>query len=105
MITWYEKLMIHNSIENIDDIKNQINNKEYPLGIYCIIDSLNHNNLFEIVSSNELSNSFYDELKVHVIGIAKGKKNINDVLIKLVESIVDENGLIDKSLLYVQGGD
>ena len=37
--------------------------------------------------------------------IAKGKSNIHQVLIRLVESIISEDGNIDKNLLYVQGGD
>ena len=41
MITWYYRLLVHTSIENIGDIKLQINKKEYPMNVYCIIDSNN----------------------------------------------------------------
>lgn len=105
MITWYDRLLVHNSIDDIEIIKNKISNKEYPLGIYCIIETLNENNLFEIVSLNELSNVFYKEKNILIIGIAKGRKYIREVLIKLVESIINRDGIIDKSLLYMQGGD
>lgn len=105
MITWYDRLMIHTSIENIEDIKFQISKKEYPRNIYCIVDSNDKDNLFDVLSLWELSNGLYDNLEVNILGIAKGKSNIQQVLIKLVESLINEEGNIDKNLLYVRGGD
>ena len=105
MITWYDRLLVHNTIDDIEDIKNKISNKEYPFGIYCIIDSLNENNLFEIVSLNELFNVFYKEKNIIVFGIAKGRKHIREVLLNIVESIINRDGMIDKSMLYMQGSD
>ena len=105
MITWYDRLLMHTSIDNIEDIKLQISKKEYPLNIYCIVDSNDGYNLFEVLSLQELFNGLYDDLDIIIIGIAKGKSNIHQVLIRLVESIISEDGNIDKNLLYVQGGD
>ena len=105
MITWYDRLLVHTSIENIGDIKLQINKKEYPMNVYCIIDSNNSDNLFEVLSFAELFNGLYDDMDINILGIAKGKSNIQQVLIRLIENIITEEGKIDKNLLYVQGGD
>lgn len=105
MITWYDRLFIHTSIDNVEDIKLLINKKEYPIDIYCIIDTNDSENLFEVLSLVELFNGLYDDLDINIIGIAKGKKNIQQVLIRLIENIITEDGNIDKNLLYVQGGE
>ena len=44
-------------------------------------------------------------MDINILGIAKGKSNIQQVLIRLIENIITEDGKIDKNLLYVQGGD
>lgn len=105
MITWYNKLLIHTSIDNIEDIKLQISKKEFPLDIYCIVDTHDSDNLFEVLSLQEMFNGLYDNLDIIILGIAKGKSNIQQVLIRLVERIIKDDGNIDKNLLYVQGGD
>ena len=79
MITWYEKTYIHQSIDNIEDIKKRIEKKDYPFDIFCIIDSINRKNLFEIVSLVELSNPYYTNVDINVFGIAKGKRSIKKI--------------------------
>lgn len=111
MIKWHNNLLVHESIENIEEVKLQIENKTNSTRVFCIIDALTPSNLFEIVSGIELSsnqyNEYYDDLEKDIViyAIAKGKNNIKEMLVSLIENIINEEGVIDKSLLHKLGGD
>ena len=111
MIKWHNNLLVHESIEDIDEVKLQIENKTNSTRVYCIIDALTPNNLFEIVSGIELSSNQYKEYyedsgkDILIYAIAKGKNNIKEMLVSLVENIINKEGMIDKSLLHMLGGD
>ena len=86
MIKWREELYIHSDIEDSAmDIMNDLLKKS-NYNIYCIIKALDKRNLYEILSVMELSNGMYDNKQIEIIGIAKGKKNIKEVLIDVVEA-------------------
>lgn len=111
MIKWHEEILIHNSIEDIEKLKFQIENKQKPTRVYCIIDALTENNLFEIVSAVELTNEQYKEYysseknDIVIYAVAKSKNNIKQMLVRLIQNIINEDGMIDKNLLYTLGGD
>jgi hypothetical protein len=100
MITWNKNLYVHKDIEkDIQNIINDVDNKKYAK-IYCIIRALSEQNLFEILSLAELTNGLYTDKDIEVYGVAKGKDNIKDILIDMVESTIDKDGNILISKLY-----
>ncbi len=111
MIKWHNNLLIHESIEDIEEVKVQIENKTNSTRVFCIIDALTPSNLFEIVSGIELSSNQYKEYyedsgkDILIYAIAKGKNNIKEMLVSLIENIINKDGMIDKSLLHTLGGD
>lgn len=100
MIHWSNKLYVHPDIkEDVDNVINRINNKQYALNIYCIIRSLDESNLFEIICSEELSNILYKDKDISIVGIAQGKKQCEEVLVDIIEAIIDEQGNINLNML------
>lgn len=100
MIEWSKKLYVHPDIkDDVDNIINRINSRQYSLNLYCIIRSLDDNNLFEIICSEELSNILYKGKNIFIMGIAQGKRQCEDVLVDIIEAIIDEQGNINPNLL------
>lgn len=85
-IIWNKNLYIHSNVKAelshiIDDLFDKSN-----ANIYCIIKALEGTNLYEILSVVELSNGLYEDKEIEIIGIARGKNNIKDVLIDVVQN-------------------
>ena len=84
-ITWNRDLFLHNNVKtDISDIMSDLFDKKNA-NVYCIIKALESRNLYEILSVVELSNGLYEDKEIEIIGIARGKNNIKDVLIDVIE--------------------
>ena len=101
MLRWNENLYVHSDIkEEIEDIIKQIDNVKKYANIYLVIKSTMPNNLFEIVSVSEMFNGLYNDINMDVIGIARGKNAIKEILLEIVETIIDKDGNINKKQLF-----
>ena len=95
MIKWNEHIYIHNNIkENVSDIISDVY-KYKSEKIYVVIKALSDNNLLEIISIAELLNGLYNNRDVEIYGIARGKRNVKEILIDIIEAAVDDKGNIN----------
>ena len=84
-ITWNKELYLHNNVKtDISKIMEDLFAKGNS-NIYLIIKEIEGRNLYEILSVLELSNGLYEDKEIEIIGLARGKNNVKDVLIDVVE--------------------
>lgn len=94
MISWSDNLYLDENIKDSDfeKIKNDINNHVFTRNIYCITFASNPQNLFEIYHAKEFIQSYYRRKDIHILGIAKSKKNAFMLVAKMLEEVYKKTG-------------
>jgi hypothetical protein len=91
MIKWCDSLYIDKKIKAKKKKYMKILEAEkITIGLYCITLPINNNNLFDIISSNELLFNYYKKKNIYVIGLAKDKDSAIALLVNIIEDIYRE---------------
>ena len=93
MVIWSEKLYIGEQAEkNYKKIKKKIEQGKLVLDVFLITKPSNENNLFDILPTTELKFPYYKKRELLVYGLAKGKEEAKELLLKMLEDIYQEAG-------------
>ena len=93
MVIWSEKLYIGEQAEkNVKKIKNKIEQGKLVIDVFLITKPSNENNLFDILPTAELKFPYYKKRELLVYGLAKGKDEAKELLLKILEDIYQETG-------------
>lgn len=94
MISWSNQLFISESIDKreLKIIKKKINKNKFPKGIYCITFASNTENLFDIYNLKQFIFPYYKKKDIHILGLAKGKKEAYKLIIEMIEEMYKETG-------------
>lgn len=65
------------------------------LGVYVMILSLSENDMIEIIPSYILMQKSYKELDMTVVGIASGREEAEQLLLKMTDDCFGETGNVD----------
>lgn len=96
MIVWNEKLYFGESIKKKHRrMIMSIKQGKLLKGVYCITFASNENNLFDILSANELLFPHYKNSEVHILGLAGGKEEaalvVQDMIVEVYRATKDFN--------------
>lgn len=61
-------------------------------GVYCITFASNPNNLFDIIAADELCFPHYQNCKIHILGLAKGREEAKHVVKDMIIDIYQNTG-------------
>ena len=93
MVIWSEKLYIGEQAEkNVKKIKNKIEQGKLVIDVFLITKPSNENNLFDILPTAELKFPYYKKRELLVYGLAKGKEEAEELLLKMLEDIYQATG-------------
>lgn len=102
MIEWYEGLIWDSYVgEKWDVIQQKIIHNELMIGIKLIVLSLNENNIFDIIDSNQLVFPYYQKQKLFVVGVARGQNSAQELACQMVMEVYRATGNFDvRSFLH-----
>ena len=93
MVIWSEKLYIGEQAEkNYEKIKKKIEQGKLVVDVFLITKPSNEKNLFDILPTAELKFPYYKKRELLVYGLAKGKDEVKELLLKILEDIYQETG-------------
>ncbi len=97
---WYKKLYLgDNAKEAKYKIFGKIRQNRFTFNTYLIILSSNAHNLLEIISANELKQSFYKDKTVqnhiYVVGLAVGYDEALEVVERIIKEVYQATGGFD----------
>ncbi len=93
MVIWSEKLYIGEQAEkNYEKIKKKIEQGKLVVDVFLITKPSNEKNLFDILPTAELKFPYYKKRELLVYGLAKGKDEAKELLLKILEDIYQETG-------------
>lgn len=93
MICWNETLYFGDSIKKTHRrVIRAIDRGKKTYHVYCIAFASNPKNLFDILPANELRHAHYQHVTTHILGLAKGKKEVNKLVASLIKEIYDQTG-------------
>lgn len=91
MIHWYSKLYLdQRAKKNIEKLTSKIEEGKCSLGVYCVMFPSNSENLFDIVSTNELLFHHYKRNDMYILGIAYGKEHAISLVQQMVSDMYEE---------------
>lgn len=94
MIVWNDKLYFGETIKKRHRRTiAAINRGKLTRGVYCIAFASNESNLFDILPANELLFSHYKNSEVHILGLARGRKEatlvVQDMIVDVYRATKD----------------
>ena len=93
MISWSKHIYVGKNIKRKKDkVIADINSKKATFGIYCIIFAFHPDNLFEILDANDLLYPHYKNKEVHIVGLAKGRKEAYDLVHEMLMEVYKKTG-------------
>ena len=94
MISWSNQLYLSESINKreLKSIKKKLDKNKFFKGLYCITFASNIENLFDIYNIKQFIFPHYKKKNIHILGLAKSKKEAFDLIIKMIEDIYKETG-------------
>lgn len=97
MIVWYHDMYMDEYVsENPDKYKLLVEDDRVCIpSIYCIAIASNADNMFDIISCNELLFKHYKRNKLYVIGLATSHSGAVDLVMNIVSDIYESTGGFD----------
>lgn len=94
MVSWSNQLFLSKSIKkhDLENIKKSIEDRKFTCSIYCISLASNPKNLFDIYNSKELLFPYYKKKDIHIIGLAKSKKQAFELVLDIIDEIHTNTG-------------
>ncbi|HHX55277.1 MAG TPA: hypothetical protein GX705_02915 [Clostridiales bacterium] len=94
MISWSNQLYLSKSIDKkeLKSIKKKLDKNKFFKSIYCITFASNIENLFDIYNVKQFVFPYYKKKKIHILGLAKSKKEAFELISKMIEDIYKETG-------------
>lgn len=87
MIKWCDHLYMDQRVKKkFNKYKTSLEKDRLTLGLYCVILPSNENNMFDIISSNELLFRYYRRRNIYIVGLAITKESA----IRLVQTILED---------------
>ena len=91
MIIWSEKLYIGEQAQkNCRKVQKKLENGKFVPGFFLITRPSNENNLFDILSTQELLFPYYKRQELLVYGLAKGKSEAEELVLSMLEDVYRE---------------
>ena len=88
MIIWSEKLYIGEQAQkNCRKVQKKLENGKFVPGFFLITRPSNENNLFDILSTQELLFPYYKRQELLVYGLAKGKAEAESMVVSMLEDV------------------
>ena len=93
MITWSSCLYIGEGIgKKRDRIKRRVEQGKPVPGIFLITEPSNRENLFDILDAKEICFPYYRRHPMTVYGLAKGKDEAEELVVRMLEEVYRETG-------------
>jgi hypothetical protein len=93
MISWTSHIYTGKSIKwKKDKVIASINNKKVTFGVYCIVFASHPDNLFDIMDANELLFPHYEKMQIHIVGLARGKKEAFELAQRMLMEVYKKTG-------------
>ncbi len=92
MISWSNQLYLSESISKreLKSIKKKLEKNKFFKGVYCITFASNIENLFDIYNIKQFFFPYYKKKDIHILGLAKSKKEAFELIRKMIEDIYKE---------------
>lgn len=101
MISWTSSLQVGEKIKKKrDKAIASINNSEATFGVYCITFAAHPDNLFEIMDANQLLIPYYKKSDIHIVGLAKGKREALCLVEKMLMEVYKQTGNFNVRAYY-----
>lgn len=96
MIKWCEMLYMDDEVgKKPDKWKKKAEQGKPVLDLYCVCAASNPDNLFDIISCNELLFRYYKSRELIVFGLAKSKYGAELLVQEIVEDMIKTQGALD----------
>ena len=93
MVNWSSSLYVGESVFNRQKkIIKKIGKRKFTFNVYCIAYASNKENLFDIISANELLFPVYKKLDVCIVGIAGSREEAQELVMDMVIKVYSDTG-------------
>lgn len=98
-----KNLIISKSLEkNKKKIFFKIKMRKIKLRLYCIAFPTNKQNLLDIYNYNELLEPYYKKKDIHIIGLAKTKKEAINIVLDIIKEVYEETNGFDIEKYFLE---
>lgn len=88
MIRWCDNLYMDQKVKlEREKYMDALESEKKVFGLYCVSLAINQNNLFDIISANELLLNYYRNKNMYVVGLAMGRKSAMELVAHIIEDI------------------
>lgn len=96
MIKWCERLYMDEDVrKKPEKWKRKAESNKPVLGLYCVCMASNPDNLFDIISCNELLFRYYKQRELVVAGLAKSQYAAELLVQEIIEDMLRDMGTIN----------
>lgn len=96
MIKWCERLYMDEEVgKKPEKWKKRVEGKKPALDLYCVCPASNPDNLFDIISCNELLFRYYKSRELTVLGLAKSQYGAELLVQEMVEDMLKTSKTLD----------
>ena len=93
MIRWLDPLFVSESAENdLQRIVKRIKHRKGLLDTYVLMLPANKSDQLDIIHANYLVQPWYQERELTIVGVARGKSNAIELLVRMVDEAVNKTG-------------